>query len=318
MEAFEYKRLLSQISRLYYLDNLTQQQIAGKLSLSRQKVQRFLKRAREEGVVRISIQPVTGVFPELERKLEKKYGLREAVVTEVFSYEDQVRSSLEVGAAAAEYLVRIISPGDRIVISWGGGLKGVVSALAGMEAPAKTITVVQGLGGFGDPNNEVHGADLTRRLARYLGGKAVLLPSPGVAGSKEAKEKLLLDPYIAAALREGRGADVAVMAIGAPRRNSILVQEGKITSWGELQGLISRGAAGDINLRFFNEQGTAVKSDFDDRVIGLTLEEIKKIDCVIGIGGGAAKEAAIRGALKGNLIDVLVTDRISAEKLAEE
>jgi DNA-binding transcriptional regulator LsrR (DeoR family) len=105
------------------------------------------------------------------------------------------------------------------------------------------------------------------------------------------------------------------MGIGAPRRESILVQEGNIVSWQELAALKDQGAVGDINLRYFDDRGQRVSSDLDNRVIGLTLDEIKKIDHVVGVAGGAEKFKAIRAALKGKLANVLITDHMTAQRL---
>jgi DNA-binding transcriptional regulator LsrR (DeoR family) len=177
------------------------------------------------------------------------------------------------------------------------------------------IKVIQGLGGLGDPNREVHAADLTRRLAQVFNGRAVLLPTPGVAGSKESREVFYADPHVQQVLEQARRADLGIMGIGAPRPDSILVREGEIVQWPELETLQMRGAVGDINLRYFDERGEPVESDLDSRVIGLNLEEICRIGRVIGIAGGATKIKAIHGALNGKLIDVLVTDQQTAQEV---
>jgi DNA-binding transcriptional regulator LsrR (DeoR family) len=312
----DHNRLLVKIARLYYEQDLTQSEIGKRLRLSRQKVQRLLHQARDQGVVRIGIRPTMGIFSDLEKSLEEQFGLREAVVVETTAYQDQLTVAREVGVGAAEYLLRVVQSHDRIVLSWGGSLLGMVNTLSHhppMEV--EDVTVIQGLGGLVDPNNEIHAADLTRRLARALGAKAFLLPAPGVAGSENARQAFDGDPYVAEVLRKARTANLAFMGIGAPRPDSILVQEGNIVMWQELAGLKKRGAVGDINLRYFDEQGQKVPSGLDSRVIGLTLDEIKKIDHVVGVGGGAEKFKAIGGALAGKLVNVLVTDHRTAQQL---
>ena len=317
MASTDHQRLLTKVSQFYYFDELTQAEIASRLRLSRQKVQRLIREARESGIVHIAIRPITGVFTELEARLQKRFGLFEAVVVEASAYEDQAVVAREVGAGAAEYLLRIVRPHDRIVISWGGTLLGVVNMLAA-EQPRQElegVEVIQGLGGLGDPNNEAHAGDLTRRLAKFLGGSAQLLPAPGVAGSRASRDALYGDPHVEQVLEQGRRATLALMGIGAPRRDSILVREGAIVRWNELTGLMKRGAVGDINLRYFDRCGRPVRSDLDERVVGLTLPEIQGIRHVVGVAGGAAKLEAIRGALEGKLIHALVTDQITAERL---
>ena len=317
MTPTDHQRLLVKTARLYYEQSLTQAEIAERLRLSRPKVQRLLEQARSEGIAQISIRPIMGVFSEEERALEEQFGLREAVIVETSDYESQSTVAREVGAAAAEYLVRIIQPGDTLVISWGGSLLGMVNALAagplrpGMEG----VTVVQGLGGLGDPTHETHAADLTRRLALALGGQAVLLPAPGVAGTRAAGQAFLSDPFTLQALKQGAAATLAFMGIGAPRPDSILIRQGTIVSWPELDALQRNGAVGDINLRYFDHHGHLIASDLNDAVIGLTLDEIGRVPRVVGVAGGAPKLKAIRAALEGRLVNVLVTDHLTAKRL---
>jgi DNA-binding transcriptional regulator LsrR (DeoR family) len=314
------ERLLVKVSNLYYQHDLTQHEIAAQLRLSRQKVQRLLRQARAEGIVQINIRPITGSHAALEDALERTFHLQEAVVAEATSIADPVVVEREVGSAAAEYLLRVVRPGDTIAVSWGGTLLGMVNALSASprREGGSGIKVVQALGGLGDPTREVHAADLTRRLAQVLGGEALLLNAPGVAGTRIAALAYYADPFIRDVLDEARSATLAVMGIGAPRGDSILVREGKIVSLPELEALGQEGAVGDINLRYFDEFGKAVPSDLDERVVGLTLEEIRMIGRVVGIAGGAAKLEAIRGALVGGLVDVLVTDDVTARWVLED
>ncbi len=317
MHPTDHQRLLVKTARLYYEQSLTQVEIAERLRLSRPKVQRLLEQARSEGIAQISIRPIMGVFAEEERALEEQYGLREAVVVESDDYEDQVAVARDVGAAAAEYLVRILQPGDTLVISWGSSLLGMVNALAAspLRPSVEGVTVIQGLGGLGDPTQETHAADLTRRLALALGGQAVLLPAPGVAGTPAAGQAFRSDPYTAQALQQGAAATLAFMGIGAPRPDSVLIRQGTIVSWPQLDALQQQGAVGDINLRFFDAHGQLIPSALNDAVIGLTLEEIGRVPRVVGVAGGAAKLRAIRGALEGRLVNVLVTDHLTSQRL---
>jgi DNA-binding transcriptional regulator LsrR (DeoR family) len=313
----DHERLLVKISRFYYEQELTQSAISKRLQLSRQKVQRLLKQAKDQGIVQITIRPVIGAFPELEGMLENRFGLQEAVVIETTNFEDQFVVAREVGVGAADYLMRVVQPQDSIVISWGGSLLGMVNALHGgpQRSELDGIRVIQGLGGLGDPNKEVHAADLTRRMAQVFGGEAVLLPTPAVAGTREARDTYFEDPFVSHILEQAQSANLAVMGIGAPRLDSILMREGRIVTVQDLESLNQNGAVGDINLRFFDENGKIVQSNFDQRVIGLTLDEIQRIERVVGVAGGAAKVSAIRGALAGKLVDVLVTDQITAQQV---
>lgn len=317
MLSIDHERLLVKVARYYYEQELTQSEISKRLRLSRQKIQRLLTQAKNQGIVQITIRPVIGAFPDLEKMLEDSFNLNEAVVIESTNFRDQFIVAREVGAGAADYLMRVVQPGDSIVISWGGSISGMVNALHGSyrRSDLDGVKVIQGLGGLGDPNKEVHAADLTRRLAQVLGGEAVLLPSPAVAGSREARNTYFEDPFIFDVLQQARSVNLAVMGIGAPRLDSILMREGKIVTEHDLEVLKRKGAVGDMNLRFFDKNGKIVQSNFDQRVIGLTLDEIQKIERVVGVAGGEAKVSAIRGALAGGLVDVLITDQITAQQV---
>ena len=317
MKNFDQNRLLVKVARLYYEQELTQLEIARQLRLSRQKVQRLLQQAQADGIVRITIHPIPGAFIGLEKELEQRFGLREALVMETSNFDDYQIVIREVGAAASEYLLHILQPQDSIVISWGGTMLGLVNALsANPPRPSlREISVVQGLGGWGDPGHEVHAYDLTRRMAQALGGTAVLLPAPAVAGTPAARDAIYADPFVQHSLDLGRTASLAIMGIGAPRQDSLLMHAGNIVQWSEMQELQQKGAVGDINLRYFDKSGQRIPSDLDDRVIGLSLEEIQAIKQVIGIAGGAAKVKAILGALNGKLINVLITDQKTAEQI---
>jgi DNA-binding transcriptional regulator LsrR (DeoR family) len=311
-------RLLVKVARLYHESGLTQARIAASLRLSRQKIQRLLDEAREKGVVRIVVEPLMGIHDDMEKELEERFGLREAVVVETSAYDDQSVVAREVGVGAAEYLLRVVRPRDRMVISWGGTLLGMVNALGRHPHRAMSGTaVIQGLGAVVDPSKDVHSTELARRLAHFLGGQAMLLPAPGVAGSRQARKAFLNDPPVARVLSSARAADIAFVGIGAPRQDSILIREGSIVSWRELEALQAAGAVGDINLRYFDAKGHAVLSELDARVIGLTLEDFGSIPHVVGIAGGRAKLEAIRGALEGKLVNVLVTDHLTVERLLD-
>ena len=312
-------RLLVKVARLYYESELTQARIAQRMRLSRQKVQRLLDAAREKGVVRIVVEPLQGVHAERERALEERYGLAEAVIVETSAYQDQSVVAREIGVAAADYLLRVVRPRDRLVLSWGGTLLGMVNALS--RHPHRElggVQIIQGLGGVVDPSRDTHSSELVRRLAQFIGGRAVPLAAPGVAGSRAARNAFLRDPHVARVLESGREADLAFVGIGAPRQDSILVREGTIVTWSALLDVKSHGAVGDFNLRCFDAAGKSLASELDDRVVGLTLEDFRRIPHVVGLAGGAAKLDAIRGALAGKLVNVLITDHLTALRLLED
>jgi DNA-binding transcriptional regulator LsrR (DeoR family) len=174
---------------------------------------------------------------------------------------------------------------------------------------------VQILGGIGNPGAEVHATHLTQRLADLVSGSATLLPAPGAVGSVEAKRVMLNERYVLEAVALFKSITVALVGIGAVEPSKLLAASGNVFSSHELESLAAHGAVGDICLRFFDARGVPVITPLNDRVIAIELEDLKRANRVVGIAGGRRKTAAICGALRGRWINVLITDRATAERL---
>lgn len=317
MVEIDETRLLAKMARMYYQQDMTQAQIAARVSMSRQKVQRLLKKSRETGVVHILIKPAMGAFADMERALEDRYRLRDVVVTETEAYDDQAVVMQEVAAAAAEYVCRVLRSRDRIVVAWGGNVQRTIDALYHHPRPnVKGVSVVQGFGGLGDTNDAEHVTFLTQRLAGWLGVPGRIMPAPVLAGSAQARKAFCSDPSISGVLDSARKANLLITGIGVPSSAVRLLKVNRVMH-PELAGMPSSGVAGDINLRFFDAHGRPVPSDFDERLIGLTLKEMAAFDMAVGVAGGALKFKPLLGAVRGRLINVLVTDNVTARRLLD-
>jgi DNA-binding transcriptional regulator LsrR (DeoR family) len=308
-------RTLAKVGALYYLRGQTQQQIANRLGVSRPTVSRMIREARERGIVQITVAHVDGLAADLEGALEERFGLREAVVADAAGDEQAAR----LGAAAAGFLRRTLAPGAVVGVTWGTTLREMVKAVVPRQTEG--VTVVQTLGGVGPPLAEAHAADLPRRLATALGADLRLLQAPGVVASAEARAVLAADPQIRAALDAFSAMTTAFVGIGSLETNPVL-GDGTLSREVALPDslpaeLREGGAVGDVALRFFDAAGRPVPTSLDDRIVGVDLETLAAVDCVVGVAGGAAKVGAIRGALAGRLIDVLVTDDATARALLD-
>ncbi len=310
----EHKRLLYKIATAYYDDGLTQQQIGRQFGISRIKVSRLLQAARDERIVQITITPVQDSNAEIEHRLEAQYGLKEALVV-TCSADDTNTIVNELGPVAASCLVRCLQSSEVVAISWGTAILSVVNALPPMDFP--DVRVVQLLGGLGELEAQTHGADLARRMAHALGAKPRLIHAPALVKDKVVRDALALDPQVADTLALAAQADVALVGIGALEPGSTLLSSRNTLSPDEIADLRARRVAGDIALQFFDEDGQRVHHPIEDRIVGMDLEKIRKIGRVIGAAGGAEKLRAVRAALRGRLINVLVTDLQTAQCLLE-
>jgi DNA-binding transcriptional regulator LsrR (DeoR family) len=308
-------RLMTKVARLYYEQGLRQAEIADRLDLSQSRVSRLLKQAEKEGIVRITVAVPSGFHAELEDRLQALYGLREAVVVDC-EHDDDQEALRAIGAAAAAYLETTLTAGEILGISsWSETLLAMLDNMHPQAQPGAEA-VVQILGGSGNPAAEGHATRLTSRLAQLVGGEARFLPAPGVVGSRESRRALLDDPFVAAAMRWMEEITLAIVGIGALTPSKLLAASGNVFTARELQELDEMGAVGDICLRFFDADGVPVASALDERVIGLDLEQIKQPRRTLALAGGPRKFSAIQGALRGRFVNVLITDRFTAERLA--
>lgn len=309
------KKLLYKVAKAYYEDGLTQQQIADSFGMSRIRVSRLLQKSIEEKVVLITITPPPHTTADLERRLEKAYGLKEAlIVTPDDNFPQTIVSA--IGKAAANYLVRCIQGNDIIGLTWGTAVLSVINSLPAVRFP--DVKIVQLIGGLGKPQAHTHGTDLARRMAQSFGARPHLLGAPGVVQTRMVRDSLMTDPQIADPLKLAEQADIAVVGIGTLLPDSTLVKSECIFTDAEIEWLRQLNCVGDIALQFFDNDGRKVFTPLDQRIIGLTREQMQRIGRVIGVAGGMDKLAAIRGALRGKWLHVLVTNEEIALTLLRE
>lgn len=307
-------RLIARVAQLYYVDRLKQAEISTLLHISQATISRLLKKAEQEGIVRITIAAPRGTFPDLERALRDRFALSEAVVAACF--EDREEAILgALGDAAGHYLETTVDDGAVIGISsWSTALLRMVDAIHPLKR-VRAERVVQILGGIGNPSVQSHATQLTTRLGALLGAEPMLLPAQGVAGSAAARSVMLADTYVRRTMDQFPRITMALVGIGALQPSVMLADSGNVFDGDELHDLESRGAVGDMCLHFFDTAGRSVVSPLDDRVIGMTLDELRAVPRVVAVAGGDRKVAAIRGGLLTGAVDVLITDRFTAEKL---
>ena len=313
MSRLDELRLMAKVARMYYDQGIRQQEITERLNVHQSKVSRLLKRAREANIVRISVTTPAGFFPELEEALETRFQLEEAVVIDSDGGEERIVRDL--GAAAAFYVETTVKQDMVIGISsWSRSLFAMVETLHPSDC-GQGGKVVQILGGVGNASTQYQATLLAQRLAGLIGASPVLLQAPGVVGSAAAKAVLVRDPAVQEASKLFKKVDVALVGIGSLEPSSLLASSGNIFSSQEREELRRLGAVGDICFQFIDKNGVPVDSSLMDRVIGIDLASLKRAHRVVGIAGGEQKIPAILASLKGKWINVLITDRHTAERL---
>lgn len=307
-------RLIARVAQMYHVEGKRQAEIAATLRMSQATVSRMLKRAEQEAIVRTTIIPPPGTFAELETALRDRYGLTEAIVIDCSEDRDGAIMA-RIGEAAAHFLEVTLQQDEIIgVSSWSQTLLRMVDNIHPLRN-AKAKYVVQILGGMGDASVQTHATELTARLAKLTGGEPRLLLVQGITSSREAKLVMLSDPVVRGTMDLFGRLSLAIIGIGAVEPSELLARSGNVFSKQEMSLLQEAGAVGEISYRFYDKDGKLVDSPLNDRVIGISLEQLQKTDRVMALAGGASKTAAIAGALRLGVIDVLVTDRFTAARL---
>ena len=310
-------RLISRVAGMYYRDRLSQPVIARMLSTSQASVSRMLKQGEELGIVRISVNAPEGIFSELERAVEKKFGVREIVVADC---EADDRNSIfkALGEIAASWLDAHIGAHEVVgVSSWSETLFAAVEAMRA-SGSGRTSHVVQLLGGLGVSSSVSFATQLTESMARITGAQGVFLMVPGICESEEARNVLLDDVACRGVFDLYEKATMLLVGIGSLVPSRHLRESRNEANSADIEELSSLGAVGDICLRYFDAEGRMVDSKFDRRVIGISPERIRKIGNTVVVGGGIEKLEAIRAALKGGWINALITDSVVASELAAD
>ncbi|MGC3955928.1 MAG: sugar-binding transcriptional regulator [Propionicimonas sp.] len=309
-----HQRLMIRVARMYHEHGIKQPQIAQQLHVSQAKVSRLLKRAEELGIVRVTIEVPPGGFTDLEEALIGRYGLADAVVAEASS-SAEADVITAIGAAAAAYLDDVLLSQERIGISsWSATLLAMVSRMTPRARPvAESVTQV--LGGVGIPRAQVQATQLTEELARITGGTPQFLTAPGLVSSAALSSAILAEPYVVPVVKEWSRLTVLLAGIGSLEPSPLLRESGNAIPLEEQDLLRGLGAVGDVCLTFFDAEGAEVTSDIGTRVVGIPPAVLRTVPRRVGVAGGERKHGAIRSALLGGWVNVLVTDTETAHAL---
>jgi lsr operon transcriptional repressor len=308
--------LMARAARLHFEFGLTHQDTAAALGISRVKVTRLLKQARQAGIVKIMVIADVSPFAELEEQLAQAAGLREAIIVPVASHGDEERTRSLLARGAASYLERVMRDGIVVAVGLSRTIGEMPSWLSNARQTRASFVSLAGalrLGGQGSGNPY----QATDALAKAFGGTAEHLHAPVVVQSRAVAEELRSDPAIAQTLARAAAADVAFVGVGG-RDDRIDFSDGAHISAQEWADLASDGMVGDIGGRFFDRNGVQISHDVNVRVIALDLDEFVKVPVRVVAAAGPSKIEAIAAALRGGLATVLVTDVDTGQALLKD
>jgi len=302
--------LTASVARRYYLDGRSKVEIAQEFALSRFKVARLLEDARSSGLVRIEIGHPGAVDVELSGRLMQTLGLTHCVVTDT---PDEHPAALRehLGAAAAELLGEIVGDGDVLGLSWARSVSTMATALTQL-AP---VPVVQLTGALARPGDDDSSIELVREVARVSGGPAYFFYAPMAVPDAATARVLRQQPEVARAFSLISSVTIAVAGVGAwePEQSTLYDATGDA----ERTELARAGVCADVSGVLVDAMGHPVPATLTDRMIGITHAQMRAVPEVIGIVYGTAKVRATLAAVRGGLVDSLVTHSTLATALIE-
>ncbi|SEM75556.1 sugar-binding transcriptional regulator [Palleronia pelagia] len=296
---------------LYYHDGLNQNEIAARLGISRASVVNYLAEARSRGWVRLHLDSDVFRGHRLARALCTAYGLADALV--VPDAESSKGDTARVTQAAADWLPRLLAPGDRLGVSWGATVYQMANRVP--QTPIPDLTVVQLLGSrpaaFGFAAEAC-----TAVLAQRLSGDCINLHVPLILSSKGLRDALCAEPAVKRQLDALATCNKTVLACGTCDADAHVVQSGILDPAG-MEAQRARGAVGVICGRLIDARGQAVECEVEERMIGVSLEQMKGKDMALLVAAGPRRAAPAAAALKGGFATHLVTGTALAETLLE-
>jgi deoxyribonucleoside regulator len=329
---------LAAIARMYYLDDLGQQEIAAIMGISRSQISRLLTRARELGIVRISVDEYDPRDRALEAALTRRYGLRHAVVVRTGAGAsgqaggaaapaggaEQARRA--IGYFAAPAVVALVRPGTTLGLAGGRTLAQLVGQLHPAPAQrgqqggpgahgAQGLRVVQLMGNIGPEASEIDAVDLSRTLAQRAGGTFYTINAPAIAQDRAARDLFMAHDHIRFVWQLFDSLQLALVGVGS-LEESAFIDRGVLPR-ADLDRLRAAGAVGEICGRFFDARGRECPSEYRDRVISIDLDTLRRCPDVVAITNGPRRRDAVRAAIAGGLVKSLVTDDAGARALLD-
>lgn len=316
-------RLLLKVFHDYYVRNMSQNEIAVRHLISRKKVQRLLDKGRNENLVEVKLRYPARMHGELESALEDKYDLLEAIISDKDETEPGNRSIMIRNASdmAADYFLRVLSNNMTVSIAWSDHVAQMLEEashkIGAVREKPKGVRFVLTLGAVIGSDPDLQTLEATRRLCNVVNGELHVMMAPSLASTPDMQRALLGEPQIAEMMDLARRSGVAFFGIGSMKGESRQLPMVRRLMPGIAERLRDLGAVGDINGFFFDAEGNPVSSELDELLVGLSINDIKKLPLPVAVATGPIKYEAIKAVLTGRIVKVLITDEENAKRLIE-
>jgi DNA-binding transcriptional regulator LsrR (DeoR family) len=298
---------IAHIATQHYLEGKTRIEIADETGLSRFKVGRMLDEAVNSGIVRFDIVSPSGVRLDLSLALASRYGLTHAVVVDVPSDVDEVMQA-RLGATAADLVGEIVTDDDVLGLTSGRTLNAMARAVT--KLPQCSIVQLAGVAG----RIQETGLEIMRRMSTIAGVRPWTIYSPLVVSDAQTAEGIRRQPDTSQTFDQFDKVTVAVGAVGSWQPENSLMVQNRALSDADRKKLLDRGVVAEFGATLVTDSGEVIH-DIEDRCIAITDRQLRAVPTVIAVAGGSTKTRAIRALLASKLINGLVTDSATAQRL---
>lgn len=306
------RRMRLRAAWMYFIEEMTQNEIAQQLGVGRVTVVRLLSDARERHEIRFSIESDLSECVRLERQLERRFGLREAIVVP-FSGSDDADPARAIGAATGFFLSDHVRAGMKIGVGWGRTLWESLRYVH--ESPIADVSVVSLLGGI-TWVKKFNPSEFAWRLANLFQAECYLLPAPAIVDTPQTRRALLDHCGIGEGLERARSLDAAIFSVGNLEPTGTSYRDGFVPD--ELRReMIRIGAVGEVLFHYFDAKGQLIQHPIQERIMAAPVESLRGVPERILVSGGLDKVDALLGAIRLMKPTVLITDEAAAARLLE-
>lgn len=297
---FSYEdKLLTKVAWYYYIEGYTQQEIGEYLSIPRLRVNRLLDKARKAGIIQFSVREGDSKRMIVERELITQFGLKDAFVVPSPLNEQDINES--VAQAAAMYIHERLEKTGYINMGYGDTSSRILNHLANIcEFPVNVVSLTGGVNYY-----------LPNTSSSIFNAKLYLTPAPLLMASEDIVKAMEQEPSVKQIRHMATLAQMSIVGIGGVDSNATLLTNGTLNH-SDVLLLSMQGAVGDMLCHFIDKDGNVIQSSLERRLMSTPLEQLKEMNNSIGVAGGSTKSEAILAALKGNYLDVLITDEATA------
>jgi DNA-binding transcriptional regulator LsrR (DeoR family) len=300
------EQLATRAAWLYFVAGLTQAQIGKKLGINRIRINRLLAQAREQGMVQIRITGRLADCVELENKITERFRIDQAII--VPTPPDAALVRHVIGAAAGGALAERLKDGMSVGVGWGRTLR--LSLRSVPRRPLRRVSVVSLMGGL-TRGAAVNPHETASHLADLIDAQCYYIAAPALADSEATRDVLAQQPMIRDVFERLRQVDLVLVSAGGLAADST-INKVDLISAADAKSLKKAGAVGDVCAHWLDIEGRLVDHPLNKRAIALSPLELKSVPCVIVASGGMDKTEILHGALKGGMVDILITDEATA------